>query len=208
MHRIMRDPVAMRYWSTLPHDSLETTADWVRSMLDPPPDNDDFIVTLNGDTIGKLGAWQLPDFGYLARSRSLGPRLCRRGACRLSRPPPRAGSAFSPPTPTPQRRQHPPAPAPRLSRNRAGGPDLADRRPVVRQHLLAPRPVASPSCGERLPFGHRCSMKPAGVAGEIDARSQAAEAAKGRGLSPVSGAGHPGPRLYRPGRSPRPCCGR
>ena len=38
MHLIMRDPVAMRYWSTLPHDSLETTADWVRSMLDPPPE--------------------------------------------------------------------------------------------------------------------------------------------------------------------------
>ena len=65
MHRIMRDPEAMRYWSTLPHDSVKTTADWVRSMLDPPPGNDDFIVTLNGETIGKMGAWQLPDFGYL-----------------------------------------------------------------------------------------------------------------------------------------------
>ena len=66
MHRIMRDPVAMRYWSTLPHDSLETTADWVRSMIAPPhPKGDDFIVTLNGETIGKMGAWQLPDLGYL-----------------------------------------------------------------------------------------------------------------------------------------------
>jgi RimJ/RimL family protein N-acetyltransferase len=65
MHRIMSDPVAMRYWSTLPHESLETTADWVRSMLDPPAGNDDFIVTLNGAAIGKMGAWQLPDFGYL-----------------------------------------------------------------------------------------------------------------------------------------------
>ena len=37
MHRIMRDPIAMRYWSTVPHETLETTADWVRSMLDPPP---------------------------------------------------------------------------------------------------------------------------------------------------------------------------
>ena len=65
MHRIMSDPVAMRYWSTLPHESAKTTADWVRSMIDPPAGSDDFIVTLNGETIGKLGAWQLPDIGYL-----------------------------------------------------------------------------------------------------------------------------------------------
>jgi RimJ/RimL family protein N-acetyltransferase len=65
MHRIMSDPAAMRFWSTLPHEDLETTADWVRSMIDPPPASDDFIVTLNGETIGKMGAWQLPDFGYL-----------------------------------------------------------------------------------------------------------------------------------------------
>jgi RimJ/RimL family protein N-acetyltransferase len=65
MHRIMSDPTAMRYWSTLPHESMKTTADWVRSMLDPPPNNDDFIVTLDGGVIGKMGAWQLPDFGYL-----------------------------------------------------------------------------------------------------------------------------------------------
>lgn len=65
MHRIMRDPVAMRYWSTLPHESVRTTAAWVRSMLNPPDEGDDFIVTLDGECIGKLGAWALPDIGYL-----------------------------------------------------------------------------------------------------------------------------------------------
>jgi RimJ/RimL family protein N-acetyltransferase len=65
MHRIMSDSVAMRYWSTLPHESVEQTADWVRSMISPPHDNDDFIVTLNGEVIGKMGAWELPEFGYL-----------------------------------------------------------------------------------------------------------------------------------------------
>jgi RimJ/RimL family protein N-acetyltransferase len=65
MHRIMSDPVAMRYWSTLPHESVEQSADWVRSMLDPPPESDDFIVTLDGVVIGKFGAYTLPDFGYL-----------------------------------------------------------------------------------------------------------------------------------------------
>jgi ribosomal-protein-alanine N-acetyltransferase len=65
MHRIMSNPVAMRYWSTLPHTSLEQTADWVRSMANPPAESDDFIITLDGAVIGKMGAWQLPDFGYL-----------------------------------------------------------------------------------------------------------------------------------------------
>ncbi|WP_284274605.1 GNAT family N-acetyltransferase [Sphingomonas astaxanthinifaciens] len=65
MHRIMRDPEAMRFWSTLPHESVKTTADWVRSMLSPPQESDDFIVTLDGAVIGKFGAWALPDFGYL-----------------------------------------------------------------------------------------------------------------------------------------------
>jgi RimJ/RimL family protein N-acetyltransferase len=65
MHRIMSNPVAMRYWSTLPHTSPEQTADWVRSMANPPVGSDDFIITLDGAVIGKLGAWQLPDFGYL-----------------------------------------------------------------------------------------------------------------------------------------------
>lgn len=74
MHRIMRDPEAMRYWSTLPHESVRTTADWVRSMLQPHPDMDDFIVTLDGECIGKLGAWKLPDIGYL-----LDPAHWRRG---------------------------------------------------------------------------------------------------------------------------------
>lgn len=65
MHRIMGDPEAMRYWSTLPHDSVATTANWVRAMMDPPADSDDFMVTLQGEVIGKLGAWELPDIGYL-----------------------------------------------------------------------------------------------------------------------------------------------
>lgn len=65
MHRILSNPQAMRYWSTLPHDSLDTTIAWIQDMLDAPVDSDDFIVTLGGTVIGKMGAWRLPDFGYL-----------------------------------------------------------------------------------------------------------------------------------------------
>jgi RimJ/RimL family protein N-acetyltransferase len=65
MHRIMSDPVAMRYWSTPPHRQLEETERWIASMIAAHPLRDDFIVTLDGETIGKFGAWKLPEFGFL-----------------------------------------------------------------------------------------------------------------------------------------------
>jgi ribosomal-protein-alanine N-acetyltransferase len=65
MHRIMSDPVAMRYWSTPAHQSFEQTERWIASMMEADPSRDDFIVTLDGELIGKLGAWRLPEFGFL-----------------------------------------------------------------------------------------------------------------------------------------------
>lgn len=71
MHRVMSDPAAMRYWSTPPHRSINETQRWMRSMVDADPStSDDFIVTLDGALIGKLGAWKLPEIGFLlARER-------------------------------------------------------------------------------------------------------------------------------------------
>ena len=70
MHRIMSDPVAMRYWSTPPHVEFDETVRWIASMIEADPAvSDDFIVTFRGQVIGKLGAWRLPEVGYLlARS--------------------------------------------------------------------------------------------------------------------------------------------
>ncbi|HKX91505.1 MAG TPA: GNAT family N-acetyltransferase [Sphingomicrobium sp.] len=66
MHRIMSNPVAMRYWSTPPHANFHETQRWIASMVDGDPSQcDDFIVTLDGKLIGKLGAWQLPELGFL-----------------------------------------------------------------------------------------------------------------------------------------------
>lgn len=66
MNRIMSDKVAMRYWSTPPHDSLAQTEEWMRSMVEADPaSSDDYIVTLDGQLIGKLGAWKLPEIGFL-----------------------------------------------------------------------------------------------------------------------------------------------
>ena len=66
MHRIMSDPLAMRYWSTPPHGELAETERWIASMVeDDPATRDDFIVTYEGQLIGKLGAWRMPEFGFL-----------------------------------------------------------------------------------------------------------------------------------------------
>lgn len=66
MHEIMTNPVAMRFWSTLPHEKLEQTRDWVRSEVEAPPElSDDFVVTLDGALIGKLGCWRLPEIGFV-----------------------------------------------------------------------------------------------------------------------------------------------
>lgn len=66
MHRIMSDPVAMRYWSTPPHADLAVSERWMASMVEADlTESDDFIVTLDGQLIGKLGAWKLPEVGFL-----------------------------------------------------------------------------------------------------------------------------------------------
>lgn len=76
MHRLMSDPLAMRYWSTPPHRSIDETERWIRSMVDvDPATSDDFIVTLNNVLIGKLGAWKLPEIGFLLARETWGQGL-------------------------------------------------------------------------------------------------------------------------------------
>ena len=66
MHRIMSNPIAMRYWSSPPHQAFQETEQWMASMVEAPRElSDDFIVTLGGELIGKFGAWRLPEFGFL-----------------------------------------------------------------------------------------------------------------------------------------------
>jgi [ribosomal protein S5]-alanine N-acetyltransferase len=66
LHAIMSNPVAMRYWSTPPHATLTESERWMASMVESDPaTRDDFIATLNGQLIGKMGAWKPPEFGFL-----------------------------------------------------------------------------------------------------------------------------------------------
>jgi len=75
MHAVFSDARAMTYWTHGPHESLERTREWLELMMDAPPDlSDDFVITLDGRAIGKLGAWRLPEFGFI-----LAPEHWRQG---------------------------------------------------------------------------------------------------------------------------------
>lgn len=66
MHAIMRQPRAMAYWSTPPHDSEDQTREWLANMASIPPAlGEDFIVEHEGRVIGKAGFYRFPDIGYM-----------------------------------------------------------------------------------------------------------------------------------------------
>jgi [ribosomal protein S5]-alanine N-acetyltransferase len=65
LHAMMSDGQTMRYWSTPPHDTIALTRAFLENMIEAPSDSDDFIIEKDGEAIGKMGAWRLPEIGYL-----------------------------------------------------------------------------------------------------------------------------------------------
>ena len=75
MHAVLSHPEATRYWSTLPHENLGVTRDWVTKMVEADlSKSDDYVIELDGQVIGKVGCFQLPEIGYI-----LHPDHWRRG---------------------------------------------------------------------------------------------------------------------------------
>ena len=63
---ILSNPQAMRYWSCPPHTDRSQSEEWLRSMVEgATATSDDFIVERDGQAIGKMGAYQLPEFGFI-----------------------------------------------------------------------------------------------------------------------------------------------
>ena len=78
IHAILANPEATRFWSTPPHTSVEQSREWLRSMIDAPPEtSDDYVVEYEGRVIGKAGCWQLPEIGFI-----LDPAYWGRGLAR------------------------------------------------------------------------------------------------------------------------------
>ena len=63
---IMSDPVAMRYWSTLPHADIEVTRLWLEQMLARvEAGSEHFVIEFEGRAVGEVGAGRLPEFGFM-----------------------------------------------------------------------------------------------------------------------------------------------
>ena len=69
IHAIMSDPRTMQFWSSLPHATEGETALWFDGMLraDEAGESDEFVIEYEGELIGKLGAWRLPEIGFFIR---------------------------------------------------------------------------------------------------------------------------------------------
>lgn len=78
MHAILSDPVAMRFWSSPPHTSLEQTRDWLDGMIaEGPPLSEDFVIEHEGRVVGKAGCWRLPAIGYILHPSCWGQGIAR-----------------------------------------------------------------------------------------------------------------------------------
>lgn len=65
-HSVMSNPVAMRYWSTVPHASIEVTRPWLQRMIDRSASGgEDFVIEFEGRVVGDVGAGRLPEFGFM-----------------------------------------------------------------------------------------------------------------------------------------------
>jgi [ribosomal protein S5]-alanine N-acetyltransferase len=75
MHEILSNEGAMRYWSSPPHYEFAQTQAWIADMAAATADtSEDFIIEVDGKVAGKVGAYRLPEFGYI-----LHPDLWGRG---------------------------------------------------------------------------------------------------------------------------------
>ena len=73
IHGLLSDSRNMRFWSSLPHSTIEQSEAWLRSMVEADPaESDDFLVERDGRVIGKLGCWQLPEVGFMIASEETG----------------------------------------------------------------------------------------------------------------------------------------
>jgi RimJ/RimL family protein N-acetyltransferase len=83
IHAIMRQPKAMAYWSTPPHDTLEQTREWLSGMIAIPAAlGEDFVIEMAtgdqaGTVIGKAGFYRFPEIGYMLDPACWGQGLAR-----------------------------------------------------------------------------------------------------------------------------------
>ena len=66
LHAVFSDSEAMRWWSTLPHTTLDETRTWLDGMIAGNAEgSDDYVIERDGRVIGKAGFYRMPDIGYI-----------------------------------------------------------------------------------------------------------------------------------------------
>ncbi|RVX67275.1 hypothetical protein B0A52_09312 [Exophiala mesophila] len=68
LHQAFGDPEVMKYWSTLPHETIEQSEDWIQNMSKCETNGvTDFVICLKPDLnpIGKVGVWDKHEIGFL-----------------------------------------------------------------------------------------------------------------------------------------------
>lgn len=68
LHAVLSDPVAMRYWSSLPHATIDDSRAWLADMIAlPSGEGEDFVIEHGGRVIGKAGFYRFPEIGFILR---------------------------------------------------------------------------------------------------------------------------------------------
>lgn len=82
IHAVMSAPSAMRYWSTLPHATVDVTRAWFAgALLDfDNPAMDERVIVLDGRVVGYMGIWKLPEFGFILHPDTWGQGLATEAA--------------------------------------------------------------------------------------------------------------------------------
>ena len=78
LHAIFSHDVAMLYWSTPPHEDVETTRAWLQAMMGIlPEEGEDFVVERGGQVVGKAGLFRFPEIGFILHPDCWGQGLAR-----------------------------------------------------------------------------------------------------------------------------------
>lgn len=66
IHAIMSDARAMRFWSTLPHESIAVTEPWFeQQFFSGLLERDEWVIEHDGRVVGNIGIWNMPEFGFI-----------------------------------------------------------------------------------------------------------------------------------------------
>lgn len=78
LHKIFSVPQTMRYWSHPAHEDLAPTQAFLKGFMRANPiETYQFILNLDGISVGKAGVWTKPEVGFILHRAHWGNELVR-----------------------------------------------------------------------------------------------------------------------------------